>query len=202
MSGSVKSETVHLIFVLHFAPSLLIFSQYCLCKKSCLPSDKGCRQIPWLGGKLIKWSGINQSLVLTFPSKLLLPGSELNYPSEYFSEFWLKKRARTGFQGSHFFQPSLSALVSDSGRYLITKCSWFSFEKATWQDCIWVNKSKVAAVFSWQYFDGHEPFEAWSIKRMVPFRWFDWLSAAVVWQLQVGSVLLNASSRHNMVLQG
>ena len=79
MSGSVKSETVHLIFVLHFAPSLLIFSQYCLCKKSCLPSDKGCRQIPWLGGKLIKWSGINQSLVLTFPSKLLLPGSELNF---------------------------------------------------------------------------------------------------------------------------
>ena len=70
MSGSVKSETVHLIFVLHFAPSLLIFSQYCLCKKSCLPSDKGCRQIPWLGGKLIKWSGINQSLVLVFPSKL------------------------------------------------------------------------------------------------------------------------------------
>ena len=33
-------------------------------------SDKGCRQISLIGGKLIKWSGINRPLVLlTFPTE-------------------------------------------------------------------------------------------------------------------------------------
>ena len=135
MSGSVKSETVHLIFVLHFAPSLLIFSQYCLCKKSCLPSDKGCRQIPWLGGKLIKWSGINQSLALTFPSKLLLPGSELNF-SGYSKLSKLQKgnffgnpnKSSSSYFPQNFLRPPLtrSELKTDGicGAHLLLTIQW------------------------------------------------------------------------------
>ena len=72
-------------------------------------SDKGCRQIPWLGGKLIKWSGINQSLVLlTFPSKLLLARFGLQIKKK-----WSKKMVQIKKNGpkqisrsssSHFHQ--------------------------------------------------------------------------------------------------
>ena len=116
VGGSVKSETFHFILILH----LHIFFEYCLCKKSCLSSDKGCRQIPWLGGKLIKWSGINQSLVLlTFPSKLP-PSASRTTRARNRQTLW-------STLASHHHQPP-HLVVSQVQHYMAT-------QKRKWRGC-------------------------------------------------------------------